>query len=180
MFIVLEGIDACGKTTVAGLLAEELNGVVYKTPPEKYRLLRKSVDAKPGTYEHYNFYKEAVIEAELEIRQLLASGQNVICDRYWLSTIVYHKVGKLDVDASDFSKLLRPDLTVFLFVSRDVQILRSGGRVEDSVGDIGGFQDEITKVFLQELLKTKLPFIVINTDGVLPKQSVQIIKQAIP
>jgi thymidylate kinase len=181
MFIVLEGIDACGKTTVTKLLAEDLGGVVYKTPPEKYRLLRKEIDRKPGTYEHYAFYKEAVMHAEFEIRQCLSEGKIVVCDRYWLSTIVYHKVGKLNVDSSEFAHLLQPDLTVFLRVSSEKQIVRSGQKTEDdNTGNIQGFQEEITQVFLSELEKMETPFIVIETDNVLPEQSVQIIKHAIP
>jgi len=179
MFIVLEGIDASGKTTVSKLLATKIGGIVYKTPPEKYRLLRHTIDVKPGTMEHYIFYRDSILEASIEIGNLLQGGNNIICDRYWLSTVVYHRAGNLDVDSSDFSGVIVPDLTVFFYVSPVEQVKRSSQRYDDICSDITGKQLEITNLYWQELLKSGLSFITINTDNIQPEQSVNIIVNAI-
>jgi len=164
MFVVLEGIDGSGKTDVAKKLVDKLGAVLYATPPEKYRKLRRSIDSSGNIQGHYEFYREAVTFASEEIQMLISSGSTtVICDRYWLSTIAYHRTGGMTLNVSDFSALLQPDLTVMLLVSPEIQIKRSSGRGAE-VGNIQGKQEELTGQFLQALVESKLPFVAIHTD----------------
>jgi thymidylate kinase len=143
-----------------------LNGVVYATPPEKYRDMRKKIDTTASIEKHYEFYRDAVIEASIEIADILHSGKTVVCDRYWLSTIVYHRAGGLNLDESVFSKLIQPELTVLLQVSPEIQVQRSTKRgVNACDGQISGKQIELTNLFWNALLVSKLPFIAINTDN---------------
>ena len=163
MFLVLEGIDGSGKSDVAQKLADKLGGIVYATPPEKYRKLRKSIDSQGDLQRHYDFYREAITLASEEIRALISSGNTVICDRYWFSTIAYHRAGGMVLSVSDFSALLQPDLTALLLVSPEMQVRRSNGR-KDEAGDIKGMQEVLTNLFWQVLLESKLPFVAIHTD----------------
>lgn len=178
MFIVLEGIDGSGKSSLAELLAGKFGSVVYATPPEKYRKLRKQVDTGSSAQKHYDFYRDAVVEASAEIAILLSTGQSVVCDRYWLSTLVYHRAGGMILDGSDFSKLVQPDLTVFLFVSPEVQVTRLTNR-EGGGGNIEGKQSELTNLYLQALADSKLPFLVINTDNFSLEQCGDIVSTAV-
>ncbi|MEI6420029.1 MAG: dTMP kinase [bacterium] len=180
MFIVLEGIDGSGKSTLASMIAERCNGFVYSTPPDKYRKLRKSVDVSSNLQKHYDFYHNAVTEASLEISTMLSFGKTVICDRYWLSTLVYHRAGKMLIDGSDFSQLVQPDLTIFLIVGSEEQKRRYCERGCESKNSIDGFQVEINNLYLTALIEFKLPFVVINTDHYSLRQIADIIITALP
>lgn len=90
MFIVFEGVDASGKTTVARLLANHLQAVYYATPPKEFLARREEVDLSASADDHYRFYLEGLRQASAEIWDLLAEGKTVIGDRYWATTYIYH------------------------------------------------------------------------------------------
>ena len=180
MFIVLEGIDGSGKSTLATMIAARCDGITYATPPEKYRKLRKQVDTSSSLQKHYDFYRDAVTEASSEISVMLSSGKTVVCDRYWLSTLVYHRAGKMILDGSDFSQLVQPDLTVLLLVGPEEQVRRYRERGVESGNNIDGFQVEINNLYWTALVESKLPFIAINTDHYSLEQITDIIIVALP
>ncbi len=164
MFIVLEGIDCSGKSELTQILARKLGGVAYTTPPKRYRELRKKVDTDFNLQRHYEFYRDAVIGASAEISSMLSIGQTVVCDRYWLSTLVYHRAGGMVLDGSDFSNLVQPNLTVFLLVSPEIQAARSSKRASEG-GNINGVQSRLTDLYWQALIDLRLPFVAISTDN---------------
>jgi thymidylate kinase len=180
MFIVLEGIDCSGKSTLATMIAARCDGITYVTPPEKYRKLRKQVDTSSNPQKHYDFYRDAVTEASLEIGAMLSSGKTVVCDRYWLSTLVYHRAGKMVLDGSDFSDLVRPDLTVLLLVGPEEQVRRYSERGVEGGNNVDGFQAEINNLYWTALAESKLPFIVVNTDYYSLEQITNIVVAALP
>ena len=180
MFIVLEGIDCSGKSSLADMIAVRCDGVSYATPPEKYRKLRKCVDTESSLQKHYEFYRDAVTEASAEIGSILSSGKAVICDRYWLSTLVYHRAGDMVLDGSDFSKLIQPDLTVLLLVGQAEQLRRYNGRKIDTGNDVASIQTKINNLYWVALVESKLPFIIINTDCFSLEQCADIIISALP
>jgi thymidylate kinase len=180
MFIVLEGVDGSGKSTLATMIAARCDGTTYATPPEKYRKLRKQVDTSSSLQKHYDFYRDAVTEASLEIGAMLSSGKTVVCDRYWLSTLVYHRAGKMVLDGSDFSELVRPDLTVLLLVGPEEQVRRYRERGVEGGNNVDGFQVEINNLYWTALVESKLPFIVINTDYYSLEQITDMIVTALP
>ena len=162
------------------MIATRCNGTVYATPPEKYRELRKRVDTDSSIQKHYDFYKESVTEASSEIGSILSSGQTVVCDRYWLSTLVYHRAGKMVLSGSDFSQLTQPDLTILLLVSPDEQVRRYRESGIEGCNNIDGFQTEINNLYWAALIESRLPFIVINTDHFSLEQIADMIIAALP
>lgn len=124
MFIVLEGVDGVGKSTVTRLVSEILDFVAYATPPKEYMERRREIDLNGSPQQKFKFFRDGVIVAATEIRQLLSTGKSVICDRYWMTTYVYHKVIGVQVSEDDFAYLLQPDLTVLLTVSPEYQLQR--------------------------------------------------------
>jgi dTMP kinase len=124
MFIVLEGVDGSGKSTLAARIAESLPATLYSTPPECYRGVREKVDRDASAEVHYAFYLDAVHEASREISLMLKDGENVVCDRYWATTYIYHKAMGLNISLEDFRGIVQPDFTVLLSVNSDVQIVR--------------------------------------------------------
>ncbi len=180
MFIVLEGIDGSGKSTLATMIATRCSGITYATPPEKYRKLRKHVDTNSSLQKHYDFYRDAVTEASSEISVMLSSGKTVVCDRYWLSTLVYHRVGKMVLHGSDFSQLVQPDLTVLLLVGPEEQVRRYRERGVENGNNVDSFQVEINNLYWTALIESKLPFVVINTDHYSLEQIADMIVAALP
>lgn len=97
--IVIEGIDATGKTTLAQSLSEHCNGVYYKTPwwvSLEERSKYDSISITPT--ERYNFYLNACKKDILKILELQEAGKNVFCDRLLDSTIISHKILDPSID----------------------------------------------------------------------------------
>lgn len=179
MFIVMEGGDGTGKSTLTTRLASQFEGDAYATPPQKYRKYRDEVDRSATPKDHYNFYRESVLEASDEIGFLVRQGRNVICDRYWISTVTYHEVMGLRIDQDDFRKIIKPDLTVLLVTMPGEQIRRMVARGM-SAGDrrLLDKQQEISTRLFQNLVLSNTPFISIDTGRFSVDECVRIIRSA--
>ena len=133
MFIVIEGLDGSGKSTVSKHLAEKLNAKLLTTPGAGFKEVRKQLDT---VFEHNPkarqlFYMATVLNVASEAQRLIDSGQNVVVDRYWLSTQVYHhwmSNGQCYTLDEVESELLAPDLTVYLDLPVDERIARINNR----------------------------------------------------
>ncbi|CDT06849.1 putative thymidylate kinase [Vibrio crassostreae] len=133
MFIVIEGLDGSGKSTVSKCLAKKLNAKWLTTPGTDFKTTRKHLDAvfKNNPKARQLFYMATVLNVADEAQRLIDSGQHVVVDRYWLSTQVYHcwmsngqhyKLHEIE------SGLLRPDLTVYLDLPMDERNERINSR----------------------------------------------------
>ena len=146
VFIVLEGIDGCGKSTQIARLSASLaargRNVAVTAEPTNSPAGKRLRAALSG--------KEPVSDSELAllftydrlghnlapdgIKALLASGKDVISDRYYYSTLAYQGsvtdfewVRAMNCDCPD---IRRPDLCVFLDLSPDAALARIGARGE--------------------------------------------------
>jgi thymidylate kinase len=169
MFVVLEGADGTGKTTLCGVLAEKLGARSYSTPPKKYTELRTSIDKNASEDEHYRFYRDGVYDASDEIETLMKNGCDVVCDRYWLTTYTYHRIMGAKVSKDDFQHITIPTLTVVLALNHEVQINRMIRRGM-SVGDrrVLDKQREISIAFYEDAVDFNIPFILIDTQRFSP------------
>ena len=148
--------------------------MLYSTPPKRFLATRSKVDAEANPRDHYLFYLEGVREASIEIQEIIANGKKVVCDRYWLTTYVYHHVMCLDVDRSDFNNIARPDLTVFLAVGCEVQAQRFLLRGM-SAGDrrMLDHQQALAREYVRELkLFPSNAIVHMGTDDLTPEQVV--------
>lgn len=133
MFIVIEGLDGSGKSTVSKHLAEKLNAKLLTTPGAGFKEVRKQLDTvfEHNTKARQLFYMATVLNVASEAQRLIDSGQNVVVDRYWLSTQVYHhwmSNGQCYTLDEVESELLAPDLTVYLDLPVDERIARINNR----------------------------------------------------
>lgn len=131
LFIVFEGIDGSGKTTQVKMLSEQLEAMGRKT----------HVTAEPTTFPTGKALREALggrvkksecemavmfvqdriahnITAEAGIEALLEAGVDVICDRYYYSSLAYQGqatdyqwVKKMNLDCPE---IRRPDICVYI------------------------------------------------------------------
>ncbi len=127
MFVVLEGLDGCGKSTHARLLSDWLKekgrDVLLTAEPTKGRIgqlireiLSGGVKADPKTLAL--LFTADRVEHVNEIRSAAEAGRDVVCERYYYSTIAYQSAQGVDrawlMGMNMFA--LSPDLVVYLDV----------------------------------------------------------------
>ena len=130
-FIVMEGLDGSGKTTQIRLLSQRLRALgrqIYETaePTQSATggLVRDALSGltpRTGTEIAALFMADRVahnVHPVNGIRTLLSRGIDVICDRYYYSSLAYQGVVsdpewvfRINVDCPE---IRRPDLCVFL------------------------------------------------------------------
>lgn len=146
MFIVIEGMDGCGKTSIAKKMVEYLESVKIKTVHtrepggSKIAYEIREILLKP---------REEVVHTESEIMLFMASriqnvnntikpalldGKVVVAERYMDSTFAYQCGGGgfprdcLTAIREATSLSMKPDLTILLNVSVETGLTRTAGR----------------------------------------------------
>ncbi len=149
-FIVLDGIDGCGKTTQAERLVQELGALHLREPGstsigERIRELLLGRQYKMGPEVETLLFASARRQMLDElVEPALAAGRHVVCERFHPSTYAYQAVaGDLDEDTVlgllvTWAGTPRPDLVIILDVDPEQAAARRGAstdRIEDKGGD---------------------------------------------
>jgi dTMP kinase len=179
-FIVVEGIDGSGKSTMAGHIANELrrrNRQVLRTREpggtplgEKIRaVLLDAANAEMVPFaELFLFMASRAQLVDEVIRPSLAAGTDVVCDRYYYSTAAYQgAAGKVGIDtvltvAEKIAKFQKPDLVVLLDLDPGLARSRDGIR-NDRVESKGvDYQKKVRAGFLKMAKKDRKRIKVID------------------
>ena len=160
--VVLEGIDGCGKSTVAELVAARLGKRAWLTqePTNSWlgMAVRKGDKAQTSPYTDALLFMADRAQHTLEISRKISHGKLVVCDRYYHSTVAYQAVRLRDVFEGDaFEWLLRsnlgislhPDLTVLLTIPPKLGLLRIAKRKKLSRFEKEGFLREVHRNYLK-------------------------------
>jgi len=174
-FIVIEGLDGCGKTTQAKLLAEKLReqgeNVIETNEPTKgpvgkliRRVLEKKVILPPNALQLL-FVADRCDHLRQTIKPSLLAGKIIICDRYLWSTIAY---GSLNLDKNWLLSLHRycsyPDVSIFLEVEPKICLQRIGLRGKGKT--IFEEEEKLRRVWrAYQWLAEKFPKKIIIVDG---------------
>jgi thymidylate kinase len=120
IFISIDGIDGTGKTTVSKLLSKKLGFIYYKSPADNFEKLRSNVDKDINVFGRYSYYRLAVNYDSIRISELLKRN-NVVSDRYILSTFAYHYAMNKKIKLIyDDKNIIKPNICFILHASFQV------------------------------------------------------------
>lgn len=138
-FIVVEGIDGCGKSTQVARLAAKRDAVATFEPgatelgQSLRRILLEGAVRPDPIAEALLMASDRAQHVAMLIEPTLAAGRDVISDRYAASTLAYQGAGR-GLDRLDLAELmrfatggLRPDLTILLDLPVEDAQKRRGG-----------------------------------------------------
>ncbi|KUK49832.1 MAG: putative thymidylate kinase [Parcubacteria bacterium 33_209] len=142
-FIVIEGIDGCGKGTQTKLLSDFLSKKGYDIVFKKYPEYGKPIGDLINKWLHskeYDFNVEAqtllyfadFIKDKEYLENNLKNGKIILSDRYFTSTIVYQRIkgmpmSKLDLLSQMFG-LVKPDLVIYIKISPETSFERKSSQ----------------------------------------------------
>ncbi len=172
-FVVLDGIDGCGKSLHSRLLNEELLAAGYRT----FRTMEPS-NGVIGRFIRHSFLHSQKTSPEIEallfaadrfdhlhyeILPSLRGGRVVVSDRYVHSSLAYQGAQGVDLDwirkLNSFA--IKPDLSIYLDLSPDIGLRRKRG--PSSVLEKFELQKKVRESFLQ--LASSGEMILVNADG---------------
>ena len=186
-FIVLEGGEACGKSTQARLLAGRLDALFTFEPgaTELGQLIRRIV-LDPESH-HLDARAEALLIAADKaqhvraiIEPALVSGRDVVCDRFVDSALAYQGFGRgLDLEqlerVLDFATGgLRPDLVLLLEVSDGIADARLGGQRDRLEAESAAFHRRVRDGFRSLASADPKRWAVIDGEGSIEEVSARI------
>lgn len=161
LFVVFEGIDGSGKTSVceyAGKLLKEAGcDVILTAEPTKDpigMLIRSSVEGITQDAEALLFAADRA-QHTVQIKEWVKAGKVVICDRYYASTIAYQSAD-FDGESSDIQWLrtindhiaIDPDLTFLIDVSPETGLMRANTRGKLSKFEKKEYLEKVRSVYL--------------------------------
>lgn len=165
-FICVEGLDGCGKTTQAKLLARRLRksyGAVYTAEPSSGRIGQFIKQYCLHVEKRGSSIVEALLFAADRFEHVhnvvlpkVNEGKLVISDRYVYSSLAYQ--GAAGVDLTWIEKInehvVRPDLAIFIDVSPEIVVQRLKPR--RSVMENLETQRKVRQVYLNFVRKGEL------------------------
>jgi dTMP kinase len=178
VFICVEGLDGCGKTTQAKLLARRLKktyDAVYTAEPSNGRIGRfirqcclHGENRLPSVVEALLFAADRFDHVKNEVLPRINEGKLVISDRYVYSSLAYQ--GAAGVDLAWIERInehaIRPSLALFIDVVPEQVVQRLKPR--RSVMENLETQRKVRDVYLDFVKKGELVMI----DGNASKQKV--------
>lgn len=165
-FIVFEGIDGSGKTSVAKHVCSSLKKTcTYTSEPYDTVFLRRvesiihMADTDSIAAKALLFTADRAVHTG-KIMEWLDSGRNVICDRYYMSTIAYQSAelkGRDNKMAGWLREINRPfldlpDAVIYLDSDPGIALKRIGGRASKlKLYERRDFLEGVRKSYLSEL-----------------------------
>jgi dTMP kinase len=177
--IAFEGIDGCGKSTQAALLAEHLGAALSFEPGAttlgaslRRLLLDPSLPSVAPRAEALLMAADRAQHVAEVVEPALAAGRWVVTDRFSGSTFAYQGYGR-GMDLEELRWLvgwaadgLQPDLTVLIEVPVTTAVERRSGVRSDRFESLGeGFQHRVAEGFHRLATDDPATWVVIDGTG---------------
>ena len=178
IFICIEGLDGCGKTTQAKLLVKELKkhyDAVYTAEPSRGNIgkfIKKNClhAEKRGSalVEALLFAADRVDHVEKEILPALSKGRVVVSDRYLYSSYAYQGASGVELEWIETlnKHAIPPGLAIFIDVKPETVVQRL--KRKKSVMEDIETQKKVREVYLKYVQKNQL----VRLDGNKSKRAV--------
>jgi len=186
-FIVLEGIDGCGKTTQAGIIVKKLKAqgtdAIYTKEPTDgpigqfiRQTLRGALDVSPLSIQ-YLLAADRVLHAE-EIEKHLEQGKTLVGDRYFWSAVAYGMADRQGTQyetngnvllaaqgiLSMYTQFIMPDMTFYLRTSVNTALSRLAKMTKEK--EMYETRDNLEKIYQgYEWLVSQFPQEITVVDG---------------
>ena len=166
VFICIEGLDGCGKTTQAKLLAKKLrksHNAVYTAEPSRGKIgtfIRERClygeKRLSSVIEALLFAADRIEHVENEVLPALNQGKLVISDRYLYSSLAYQGAAGLSLEWIEKinEHALKPDLAIFIDVDPKTAMRRL--KLKKSVMENMETQQKVRDVYLKFVAKGEL------------------------
>jgi len=133
-FIVLEGIDGAGKTTIAYKLIEYLERkgfeAIYTYEPYDSLYVKalktQYNDIRDAYLDALTYAADRLVHLKIVILPSLMKGAMVVCDRYYYSSVAYQTAQGASMDwVLEINRYaLKPDLAIYLDVDPETGLMR--------------------------------------------------------
>ncbi|MEM2908807.1 MAG: dTMP kinase [Candidatus Bilamarchaeaceae archaeon] len=181
MFVVLEGIDGCGKDTQIQLLRNNLQFEYFKYPTSKFTILNDYLNGKVSLDKKGLFLLFLADIADEQ--EKIANANFAIADRYVYSTIAY-ELGALSFEKSkeivEAIGFIKPDLVLLLDISPETAQKRKAKQKKPDIYESNTkYLKEVRERFLR-LAKDSFHarrWIVINADAPIDQVNKEITKE---
>jgi dTMP kinase len=192
-FVVLEGIDGCGKSSVAkAVVRAKPKAVLTSEPTDSWmgRAVKRGEGKEISPYTDALLFMADRAQHTDEIAGMLRRGKLVICDRYYHSTVAYQTASlKLKGLGDNFGWLLeantrislKPDITFLFVIDPDTALARIGNRSKLSRFERLDFLKEVQRNYLRLARRDRsivridasasLPLVVEKVLGVLKERN---------
>lgn len=132
-FVVLEGLSATGKSTIAPMLAEALDAVLLDTLNDRFAPMRRTIDAARSPVARIHFWLLVNYLASDAVRSTLEAGRSVVMESYFLRTLATHAAMGVDpLPVVDWAAARRPDYSILLTLDEAERAQRMAVREEET------------------------------------------------
>jgi len=197
LFIVIEGLDGSGKTSVARQLAYFLQSALKKNVKLTFEphdpscgglFIRQVLEKKIRDFSHETlmlaFAANRLDHCDREINEWLSDGDDriIICDRYYLSSLVYQSNKEFSFDhvMGLNHSARKPDITIFMNVSNKVCYERM--KIRNKPKEL--FERDLTKTrekyfeaidFLREVRNENI--VIVDASGTISEVLTEVVKR---